>query len=613
MSVQHIGRDNSFVLKSVLFVTRVCKGLIMELFKRSVYCGEVSKDFVGKEVFVCGWVQGRRDLGGLIFIDLRDRSGILQLVFNPEKNKKLAELAHSLRPEFVLSARGRVTERDEKSVNEKIKTGKYELEVLDLSILSESETPPFEIEDKTNASEELRLTYRYLDLRRPKMQKFIKLRHDVTNAIRRYLDEIRFYEIDTPILSKSTPEGARDFLVPSRMKKGTFYALPQSPQIYKQLLMSAGVDRYFQIARCFRDEDFRSNRQPEFSQLDLEMSFVRAEEVQTVTEGVLNSVWEKVFGEGLKLPFQRMTYDEAFKRFGSDKPDLRFDLEIKKVTSLFENSGIKFLEKVIEEKGEIGAICVKGGAKRFSKSAMKALEEKAKKYFGASGLLWISFKEDGSFESPITKLLPKDFFNQVRDFFPAIAPGDSVFIVADAYKKAWTALGRLRCELATKLELIDDSKTSFLWITDFPLLEWDEEAKRWYAMHHPFTLPREGWERLPIGDIKAHAYDLVCNGEELAGGSLRIYDSKMQRKIFGLIGLDEKEANEKFGFLLKAQSFGFPPHGGIALGLGRLLMTIAKTESLRDVIAFPKTTTGACLMTESPSEVDKKQLKELGL
>lgn len=586
----------------------------MELFKRSVFCGEITESFVGKEVFLSGWVQNRRDLGGLIFIDLRDRSGFMQLVFNPEKHEKASALAKTLRSEFVISVRGIVVERAEGAVNDKMPTGRYELEVLDLSIVNKAETPPFEIEDVHlggEVSEDLRLTYRYLDLRRPKMHRYIKTRHDIIFAIREFLNKREFYEIETPLLSKSTPEGARDFLVPSRMQGGTFYALPQSPQLYKQLLMASGMERYFQIARCFRDEDFRANRQPEFTQLDLEMSFVGEEEIQTVTEGVVAAVWKRIFNIDLELPFKRMTFDEAFARWGSDKPDTRFDLEIRDATSLFANTEVKFLQKVVAEGGKIGALCFKG--KEFSRSELSAWEEKAKKYYGASGLLWIKANEDGSIASPIKKFLPEDFFGQIRDLIPEFSPGDTLFLVADTYKKGWTALGRLRLELGKAFGLIDQDRYDFFWLTKFPLLEWSEDDNRWYAMHHPFTLPHKGWENQEVGDIKAHAYDLVCNGEELAGGSLRIYDTKTQKKLFELIGMSDEEAQDKFGFFLQAQTYGFPPHGGIALGIDRLVMLVTKTESIRDVMAFPKTTSGSCLMTKSPSSVDKQQLEELKL
>ncbi|MCK4517341.1 aspartate--tRNA ligase [Candidatus Babeliales bacterium] len=621
----------------------------MELFKRTAFCGEISQSLVDKEIFLSGWVQGRRDLGGLIFIDLRDRTGIMQLVFNPEKNKELTEKAHTLRSEFVISVRGTVTQRSPEAINKKVATGEYELVVLDLSIVSTSPTPPFEINDDTNASEELRLKYRYLDLRRPKIHKYLKTRHEIIFAIRDYLNKQEFYEIETPILSKSTPEGARDFLVPSRLQPGSFYALPQSPQLYKQLLMSAGMEKYFQVARCFRDEDFRANRQPEFTQLDLEMSFVHEEDIQDVAEGIIAAVWKKVFGSNPSIQFSshqdaskitrderevngrssrvpgvasggagciegsfpRMKYDEAFARFGTDKPDTRFGLEIQDLSELFKNTDIKFLKKVLDNSGKIGAISVSG--KSFSRSELSSLEAQAKEHFGASGLLWVKFDEHGKPVSTVAKFLPEDFFVQARQLVPTLKPTDTLFFVADDYKKAWTALGRLRVELAKKLDLIDESKFNFLWVTDFPLLEWHEEDKRWYATHHPFTMPHADWEKREPGEIRSRAYDLVCNGEELGGGSIRVHDSSMQKKIFEFLGISNEEAEDKFGFFLEAQKYGFPPHGGIALGLDRLVMLIAKTDSIRDVIAFPKTGNGVCLMTQSPSGVDKKQLKELGL
>jgi len=577
----------------------------MELFKRSAYCGQVSQSFVEKEIFLCGWVDNRRDLGGLIFVDLRDRTGIMQLVFNPQddskSNKKIVEMAHSLRSEYVICVRGTVVKRSPGTVNKNISTGEYELKVSDLSIISESKTPPFEIDENTNASEELRLKYRYLDLRRSNMQDILKTRHDAVFAIREYLNKSEFYEIETPILSKSTPEGARDFLVPSRLKPGAFYALPQSPQLYKQLLMSAGMDKYFQIVRCFRDEDFRANRQPEFTQLDMEMSFVKEKDVQDVTEGVIGAVWERIFGVAPELPFERMKYEEAFARFGSDKPDTRFELEIQDVTSLFEGTDVKFIKKVVEDGGRVGALHV---SKTWSRSQLAALEEQAKQHFGAKGLLWVSFGEGGAVSSPVAKLLPEDFFAKVRDLIPTVAPGDTLFLISDDYNTAWTALGRLRLALGKELGLIARSQYNFLWVTDFPLLEWHEEDDRWYSKHHPFTLPKSGWENLELSDIKAHAYDLVCNGEELAGGSLRIYDSGQQKKIFELLGIDKKQAIEKFGFFLEAQEYGFPPHGGIALGIDRLIMLLTKNESIREVIAFPKSSNGSCLMMSSPSEVD---------
>ncbi len=596
------------------------RGFRMELFKRSAYCGEISHIFDNKIVFLSGWVDNRRDLGGLIFIDLRDRSGLMQLVFNPENNQKLADISHRLRNEFVISVRGKVVKRSESTINKKIKTGEYELEVLDLSIISEAKNPPFEICDSADVSEEIRLKYRYLDLRRPKMQEIFKIRHDVIFAIREYLNKIGFYEIETPLLSKSTPEGARDFLVPSRLQRGSFYALPQSPQLYKQLLMCSGFDKYFQVARCFRDEDLRADRQLEFTQLDIEASFVKESEIQDIIEGILGYTFEKLFNKKIELPLQKIKYSEAFEKFGSDKPDTRFDLEIKDLTKIFENTQIKFLQKVIESNGRIGGLLVKDkefSRKEFSRKEVSDIETKAKEHFGASGVLYISVKEDGSLSSPISKFLPEDFFYKIRDFIPEISPKDSLFIIADDYKKAWTALGRLRLELGKKLDLIDEDKLNFLWVTDFPMFEWDEDSKKFNAMHHPFTLPKlgpkSGYENLDTKDIKAHAYDLVCNGIELGGGSLRIYDKKTQEKVFELIGLDKDKAKEKFGFFLEALEYGFPPHGGVALGLDRLVMILTNTDSIRDVIAFPKTTTGSSLMTGSPCSVDREQLKELRL
>lgn len=583
----------------------------MESFKRSHMCGDITEKLVGKTITLAGWIHRRRDLGGLIFIDLRDRSGIMQLIFNPKQNKSLAKQAHELRSEYVIGVTGIVVKRSSEAVNKSIATGRLELKIDDLEIFSISKTPPFQIEDQTNATEELRLKYRYLDLRRPQMQHLLKLRNDITFAIREQLNKQNFLEIETPLLSKSTPEGARDFLVPSRIKKGSFYALPQSPQIYKQLLMSSGLDKYFQIARCFRDEDFRANRQPEFTQIDMEMSFVNEQDIQQVCEKVMNSVWKKALNINLPSTFERITYKEAFSQFGSDKPDTRFELEIHDVTKLFEKTNVKFLQSIIEKGGNIGTLCV--SEKEFSRSKLSELEKLTKEYFGASGLLWMKIDKDSNITSPISKHLPEDFLEQIQKIIPKAKPSSTLFFIADTFKKAWTALGRLRSELGKTLNLIDKSKFNFLWITDFPLFEWHEEDNRWYAVHHPFTAPQEGWEQQEAKDILSRAYDLVCNGEELGGGSIRIHNSETQTKVFELLGISKKQANEKFGFLLEAQEYGFPPHGGIAFGLDRLIMILGNTDSIRDVIAFPKTSTGSCLMTNSPSEVDKKQLSDLGL
>ncbi|MCK4650688.1 aspartate--tRNA ligase [Candidatus Babeliales bacterium] len=583
----------------------------MQLFKRSAYCGQINESFLGKEVFLCGWVNKRRDHGNLIFIDLRDRTGIMQLVINPQINKIVTENAKSIRAEFVISVRGEVIKRAADSVNEKIETGNFELKVLDLSIINPSKALPYQLEEADNVDDGLRLKYRYIDLRRKKMHNIIKLRHKIIFAIREYLNKNDFYEIETPILSKSTPEGARDFLVPSRLQPGTFYALPQSPQIYKQLLMASGMEKYFQLARCFRDEDLRSNRQPEFTQLDIEMSFVNQSDVQEMCEGVLNAIWEKIFSATLKLPIPKYTYQQIFKRFGTDKPDMRFDMEIKDFTKTFEHTELKFLKSVIDKDGKVGGICVKN--KKFGKAELNSFIDFATTKLGAKGLLFIQFKEDGTPLSPISKFLPTDFLKQAREIISDIMPADTLFLIADNYYDAWLALGKLRVLIADKLNLSSNNDFKFLWITDFPLLEWDKDEKRWGAKHHPFTSPQKGWENLKPEQIKAKSYDIVCNGEELGGGSIRIHDIKTQTKMFELLGISKNEIIDKFGFLLEAQEFGFPPHGGIALGLDRLIMMILKTDSIRDVIAFPKTQSGNCPMMQTPSRVDAGQLQELGI
>jgi len=591
--------------------------------KRTCYCGEITKSHVKKEVTLVGWIQKRRDLGGLIFIDLRDRTGIIQLIVDPE-NKELFAQAEKLRSEFVIGITGTVVER--KSVNEKLKTGNFEIQVSGLEIFNESKVPPFHIDEVAGgADEELRLKYRYLDLRREVMQKHFKVRHNVTLAMRNFLSERGFYELETPILSKSTPEGARDFLVPTSIQPGKFYALPQSPQIYKQLLMTSGFDKYFQIARCFRDEALRANRQPEFTQLDMEMSFTDETEIKQIIEDLMRHIWKTELKIELPKKFAQLTFDEAFAQYGTDKPDVRLDLKINDVTKLFENTEIKFLKSVLDGGGKLGAICLKG--QNFSRSELDRWVSKAKETCGAKGLLYIHFtpKEPahpeglrsnrlegpGSIISPISKFLPENFLEVAQKHFSELQSGDTLFIVADAFEDAWTVLGRLRLKLGKAFNLIDENRFEFLWVTDFPLLEWNEEDKRWYAKHHPFTQPQKGWEQDDLKNIKARAYDIVCNGEEIGGGSIRIHDINMQKKMFELIGISEKESQEKFGFLLNAMEFGFPPHGGVALGLDRLVMFLTKTESIRDVIAFPKTTSGSCLMMQTPSEVDEKQLKEL--
>lgn len=583
----------------------------MGLIKRSVYCGDVAESLVGQEVCVTGWVNRRRDHGGVIFIDLRDRSGILQLVFNPEINAEMMELAHTLRIEYVLSAKGTLTHRAPDAINPKMPTGKYEVNVTEFSLLARSKPLPFQLEEAENVSEDLRLKYRYLDLRRPEMQKFVRMRHEVNLYLREYLDKQGFYEIETPILSKSTPEGARDFLVPSRLSQGEFYALPQSPQIYKQLLILAGFEKYFQIARCMRDEDLRADRQPEFTQLDIEMSFIDEQDIQTVCEGFLSGLWKKFLNIELKAPFKRYAYDDVFALYGSDKPDMRFDLKIQDYTKLFEPMGLKFLQSIIEGGGKIGGVCVKDH--KFSRSELDGWVEKVTKEYGAKGLVYIRFNEDNTPNSPIAKFLPADFLVQAQKFIPGLTAADTLFVVAGEYKHSWSILGKLRIELGNSLNLIDRTKHELFWVTDFPMFEWNEEEKGWNACHHPFTSPQEGWESLPIGDVKARAYDLICNGYELGGGSIRINNPDVQRKVFEIIGLSEEQAQQKFGFLLEAQTYGYPPEGGLAFGIDRIMMILGQTNSIRDVIAFPKTQKMSCLMMESPSPVEGKQLRELGI
>ena len=581
----------------------------MQLFARSVYCGEITEPLLGKEIYLAGWVRKRRDHGGLIFIDLEDRTGLMQLVFNPDIDATSHTEAHRLRGEFVISVRGKVVNRSPETINEKLPTGKYELQVETLSIINKAKPLPFQLEDADKVDEELRLKYRYLDLRRRKMQKHMKLRHDVLFAIRSHLNKLDFYEMETPILSKSTPEGARDFLVPSRLNPGMFYALPQSPQIYKQLLMASGMDKYFQIARCFRDEDLRANRQLEFSQLDIEMSFVHEEDVRQVTEGILQAIWETVFKKSLTLPLPSITYDKAFSRFGSDAPDMRFGLEIIEFTELFRTTELKFLKQTLEKGGKVGVLHVTD--KTFSRSELDGLVDTAISDLGAKGLLYIRFKEDGSCDSPVSKFLPDDFFQQARGVIPTLTENDTLFIVAAEYKEAWSVLGKLRLLLSKSLKLIKDDTHSFVWVTDFPMFDWNEDDKRWQATHHPFTHPRKGWKGQEPGEMYARAYDLVCNGEELGGGSIRVHDHEMQREIFEKLGISKEVMEDKFGFLLEAQQLGFPPHGGIALGIDRLIMMLAKTNSIREVIAFPKTQSGFDPLMQTPSSVELDQLKEL--
>ena len=557
-----------------------------------------------------GWVARRRDHVGLIFIDLRDRTGIMQVVFNPDFSKDAHKIGHDLRSEFVVSVAGKVIERSKETINEKMPTGKLELQAEKITILSVSKTLPFPLDESEKIDEELRLRYRYLDLRRPEMQQRLALRSMVLFAMREFFLGKGFFEIETPLLTKNTPEGAREFLVPSRLHHGSVYSLPQSPQLYKQLLMAGGIERYFQIARCFRDEDLRADRQPEFTQLDVEMSFVEEQDIRALIENMFADIFKKLFNVEVKLPLPIISYDQAFAAYGSDKPDLRFGLHIHDAGSLFEKTELKFLRSVLDKGQRIGALHVTG--KKFTRSELDGWVNKAQD-LGSKGLLYVRFTEDGAIDSPVAKFLPEDFFEQASKIFKDFTKEDTLFFVAGPYKTAWEVLGRLRLALAKELDLIKPNLINLCWIVDFPLFEWDEEAKRFNAIHHPFTQPEDGWESLKPEDMKAKAYDLVCNGTELGGGSIRIHNKETQEKIFNLLGLEEEEVKNKFGFLLEALEYGFPPLGGIALGLDRLMMILTNTSSIREVIAFPKTQRGHDPLMSAPSIVDQKALREYGL
>jgi len=580
--------------------------------KRTHYCGDLRGTDAGKEVILMGWVQKRRDHGGLIFVDLRDRSGLVQITFNPEVNAEAHAKADAVRSEFVLAVVGEVVLRPEGTRNPNLPTGEVEIYAKELRICSPAKTPPFHIDDKVEVDESIRLKYRYLDLRRPSMQKNLVLRHKVTKIVRDFLDSRGFLEIETPVLTKSTPEGARDYLVPSRVHPGEFFALPQSPQIFKQTLMVAGVDRYFQIARCFRDEDLRADRQPEFTQIDIETSFLDQEEILTMMEEMMAQVFEKTLEVKVSLPFPRLTYKEAMDRFGSDKPDLRFGLELVDVSDLVADSGFKVFAQAVAKGGQVKAINAKGCAS-FSRKEIDALPQLVAPY-GAKGLAWISLSPEG-IKSPIAKFFSEEEMKTILDRLQA-KEGDLLLFVADKASVVAASLGNLRIELAKRLDLIDPNEYNFLWVVDFPLLEYDEEEKRYTAMHHPFTMLVE--EDLPLletdpGKVRAKAYDMVLNGTELGGGSLRIYQRPIQEKMFKSIGLSQEEAQEKFGFLLEAFEYGTPPHGGLAFGLDRMIMLLTGAETIRDVIAFPKTQSAACLYTDAPSGVAPKQLRELSI
>jgi len=583
------------------------------MFGRTYFCGEVTEAAIGEKVVLKGWVQRRRDLGGLIFIDLRDRTGIVQIVFNPEANKEALAIAEKVRNEYVLDIKGQVIARQEGTVNDNLKTGKVEISVEEITILNEAKTPPFSIEDKTEVAEDLRLKYRYLDLRRPVMFETFKMRHQVTKVMRDFLDAEGFLDIETPILTKSTPEGARDYLVPSRVHEGEFYALPQSPQIFKQLLMVSGIERYYQIARCFRDEDLRADRQPEFTQLDIETSFMSQEDIMGMMEQMMAKIMKEVKGIDISLPIARMPYDEAMERYGSDKPDTRFEMELVNLSEIVKDSSFKVFEQAVATGGQVKAINVKQGGDKYSRKDIDALTEFVKVY-GAKGLAWLKAEEEG-LKGPIAKFISEEEQKGMASAL-AIETGDLLLFVADKTNVVADALGALRLKLAKELGLIDETKFNFLWVTDWPLFEYDEEEGRFYAAHHPFTMPqREDLALLETNpkQVKAQAYDIVLNGYELGGGSLRIFEKDIQEKMFEKLGFTKEEAYEQFGFLLDAFEYGTPPHGGIAIGLDRLIMLLSGRTNLRDTIAFPKTASASCLLTNAPSEVSEVQLNDLHL
>ncbi len=586
----------------------------MGTWKRTLMCGEVRPVHEGQTVTLMGWVHRRRDHGGLIFVDLRDREGIVQVVFYPDLSPEAHEKAHRLRSEYVIAVQGQVVRRPEGTENPDLPTGAMEVRATELRILNRSRTPVFPVDEDTDVGEDLRLRYRYLDLRRPGLQRNLRLRHRAAAVVRRFLDEQGFLEVETPVLTRSTPEGARDFLVPSRLHPGKFYALPQSPQLFKQILMMAGVDRYFQIVKCFRDEDLRADRQPEFTQIDVEMSFVTPDDVMGVMEDMVAALWREVAGIGLERPFPRLSYRDALDRFGTDAPDIRFGLELRDVSRSVAGSEFKVFAGAVARGGVVKAVNAKGAGEVLSRKEIDDLAGFVAP-FGAKGLAWIRIQPDGSWQSPIAKFLGEEARAGIRKALGP-EPGDILFFVADTAEVANLALSRLRVHLAERLGLVPEGRWAFCWITDFPLLEWDPDEKRYVALHHPFTSPvPEDVPKLsesPL-DVRAQAYDLVLNGTEVGGGSIRIHDPAVQQEVFRALGIGPEEAREKFGFLLEALEFGAPPHGGIAFGFDRLLMFLCGTPSIRDVIAFPKTQRGTCPLTDAPAAVDPAQLRELHL
>ncbi len=586
---------------------------LLQGWKRTHRVGELTAEQIGQEVTLMGWAGTWRNLGALIFIGLRDRSGLMQVVFNEaDLPKEVFELAETIRSEYVIAVKGTLARRTPEMVNREMKTGEYEVIAKELKILSSAQTPPFYIDDNVNTKEDLRLKYRYLDLRRPRMQEILMMRHRIAQITRSYFDEQGFLEIETPMLGRSTPEGARDYLVPSRVHPGEFYALPQSPQQFKQLLMIAGYDRYFQLARCFRDEDLRADRQPEFTQIDLEMSFVDEDDVLAVNEGFIARLLKEIKGIDLPLPLRRLPWQEAMDRFGSDKPDTRFGLELVNVTEVVRGCGFGVFTSAIEGGGSVRCINVKGGVEKFPRKKIDELVEFVKIY-RAKGLAWMSLKPEG-LQCSFAKFLTEEQIAGIQQAAGA-ETGDILFFVADAKNEVvYASLGALRVEIAKRLDLIDQTKFDVLWVTDFPLLEWDEEENRYVACHHPFTSPKD--EDIPLldtdpGKARAKAYDMVINGYEAGGGSIRIHSSELQEKMFETIGFTPEQAHERFGYFIEAFKYGTPPHGGLAYGLDRLVMLMTGTTNIRDVIAFPKVQTASCLMTDAPNVVDEKQLQEL--